>query len=119
MRVGIRVPVAARRAELHPEFHALLAAANLPPIWFHDLRHTAATLLLAQGVDPRTIVETRGHSQISLTLIVSLEQPDCVAFGDYFSRHVEPLQSRCGRCIIGAFERGRVAHRASLHNRRE
>jgi hypothetical protein len=80
------------------EFHALLAAANLPPIRFHDPRHTAATVLLAQGVDPRTIIETLGHSQISLTLIVSLEQPHCVAFGDHFSRHVEPLQSRCGWC---------------------
>ena len=34
----------------------------------HQRRHTAATLLLAQGVDPRTIMETLGHSQISLTL---------------------------------------------------
>ena len=34
----------------------------------HDLRHTAATFLLAQGVDARTIMETLGHSQISLTL---------------------------------------------------
>ena len=34
----------------------------------HDLRHTAATLLLAQGVDVRTIMEVLGHSQISLTL---------------------------------------------------
>ena len=50
------------------EFHALLEAAKLPSIRFHDLRHTAATLLLAQGVDPRTIMETLGHSQISLTL---------------------------------------------------
>jgi hypothetical protein len=33
-----------------------------------DLRHTAATLLLAQGVDARTIMETLGHSQISLTM---------------------------------------------------
>ena len=46
----------------------LLEAAGLPSIRFHDLRHTAATLLLAQGVDPRTIMETLGHSQISLTL---------------------------------------------------
>ena len=37
-------------------------------IRFHDLRHTAATFLLAQGVNPRTIMETLGHSQISLTL---------------------------------------------------
>ena len=50
------------------EFHALLRAAGLPAVRFHDLRHTAATLLLAQGVDPRTIMETLGHSQISLTL---------------------------------------------------
>jgi len=50
------------------EFHELLAVANLPSIRFHDLRHTAATLLLAQGVDPRTIMETLGHSQISLTM---------------------------------------------------
>jgi integrase len=50
------------------EFHALLTTVQLPSIRFHDLRHTAATLLLAQGVDPRTIMETLGHSQISLTL---------------------------------------------------
>ena len=39
-----------------------------PVIRFHDLRHTTATLLLAQGVDARTIMETLGHSQVSLTL---------------------------------------------------
>lgn len=50
------------------EFHAMLTAAHVPRVRFHDLRHTAATLLLAQGVDPRTIMETLGHSQISLTL---------------------------------------------------
>jgi len=51
------------------EFHAMLTAApDVPRIRFHDLWHTAATLLLAQGVDPRTIMETLGHSQISLTL---------------------------------------------------
>ena len=49
-------------------FKAILRDANLPAIRYHDLRHTAATLLLAQGVDPRTIMETLGHSQISLTL---------------------------------------------------
>jgi integrase len=50
------------------EFHDLLERAGLPHVRFHDLRHTAATLLLAQGVDPRTIMETLGHSQISLTM---------------------------------------------------
>ena len=50
------------------EFRAMLLVAKVPLVRFHDLRHTAATLLLSQGVDPRTIMETLGHSQISLTL---------------------------------------------------
>jgi integrase len=39
-----------------------------PAIRFHDLRHSAATLLLAQGVSPRYITELLGHSQVSFTL---------------------------------------------------
>lgn len=50
------------------EFQAMLKATGVSRVRFHDLRHTAATLLLAQGVDPRTIMETLGHSQISLTM---------------------------------------------------
>lgn len=46
----------------------VLTAAKLPPLRGHDLRHTAASLLLAQGVAPRTIMEILGHSQISLTM---------------------------------------------------
>lgn len=42
--------------------------AGLPAIPFHDLRHTTATLLLAQGVHPKIVQERLGHSQISLTL---------------------------------------------------
>ena len=53
---------------LHRTFKMILRGAGLPNIRYHDLRHTAATLLLAQGVDPRTIMETLGHSQIGLTL---------------------------------------------------
>ncbi|WP_313896323.1 tyrosine-type recombinase/integrase [Streptomyces sp. YIM 98790] len=34
----------------------------------HDLRHTCASLLLAQGVDARTIMEMLGHSTITMTL---------------------------------------------------
>jgi integrase len=39
-----------------------------PKIRFHDLRHSAATLLLAQGVSPRYITELLGHSQVSFTM---------------------------------------------------
>lgn len=39
-----------------------------PPIRFHDLRHSAATLLLAQGVQPKYITEFLGHSQVFFTM---------------------------------------------------
>jgi integrase len=50
------------------QFKELLAAASLPNVRIHDLRHSCATLLLAQGVSPRVVMETLGHSQVSLTL---------------------------------------------------
>ena len=71
---------------------AVLKAAGLPDIRFHDLRHTHATLLLAEGVNPRVVQERLGHSQVSLTL------------GTY--SHVLPdLQreaaERVGRALLG------------------
>jgi integrase len=44
------------------------AKPKLPKMRIHDLRHTCATLLLAQGVHPKTVQEILGHSQISLTM---------------------------------------------------
>ncbi len=35
---------------------------------FHDLRHACASLLLAQGVHPRVVMETLGHSNIGQTM---------------------------------------------------
>jgi integrase len=49
-------------------FKEILRAAELPALRLHDLRHTTATLLLTQGVHPRVVMETLGHSQVSLTL---------------------------------------------------
>jgi site-specific recombinase XerD len=34
----------------------------------HDLRQPCTTLLLAQGVHPRVVMETLGHSHVPLTL---------------------------------------------------
>ena len=41
---------------------------RLPRIRFHDLRHTAATLLLAAGIHPKVVQERLGHAQIGMTL---------------------------------------------------
>jgi len=49
-------------------FCPLLERAGLPRIRFHDLRHTHATLLLVQGVNPKVVQERLGHSQIAITL---------------------------------------------------
>ncbi len=49
-------------------FRPLLQRAELPPIRLHDLRHTAATLLLSRGINPKVASEMLGHSSVSITL---------------------------------------------------
>ncbi|HET8601505.1 MAG TPA: site-specific integrase, partial [Segeticoccus sp.] len=41
--------------------------AGLRRIRFHDLRHTCASLLLAEGVSARVVMELLGHTQLSIT----------------------------------------------------
>lgn len=38
------------------------------PIRFHDLRHTAATLLISSGIDLKTVQEICGHEDITTTM---------------------------------------------------
>jgi integrase len=52
----------------HRAWRELLAEAEVPQARLHDARHTAATLLLQQGVPARVAMEMLGHSQIGLTL---------------------------------------------------
>jgi integrase len=40
----------------------------VPRIRPYDLRHTAASLLLASGVHPKIVAERLGHSTVNLTL---------------------------------------------------
>jgi integrase len=50
------------------EFYRILDTSDVPRVRFHDLRHSAATLLLAQGVHPRVVMDMLGHSSIAVTL---------------------------------------------------
>jgi integrase len=59
-------------SQLHPaavtaRFVQLAADAGLPPVRLHDLRHGAASIMLAAGVPMKVVSETLGHSMISIT----------------------------------------------------
>jgi len=49
-------------------FGRVVRRAGVPAIRFHDLRHTAATLLLARGINVKVVSEMLGHANISITL---------------------------------------------------
>ncbi|MEV0115517.1 site-specific integrase [Streptomyces sp. NPDC050844] len=48
-------------------FERLVELSGLPPIRLHDLRHVAASLMLAAGVDVKIVSETLGHSDSRIT----------------------------------------------------
>src|SRR5579863_840871 len=48
-------------------FKRLLKKADLPNVRFHDLRHGAATVLLAAGVPLKVVSEMLGHSSVAIT----------------------------------------------------
>ena len=57
---------------LHPRnvlrtLHRVLAAADLPRVRFHDLRHSAASLLIAEGVQLVEVSMLLGHSELRVT----------------------------------------------------
>lgn len=58
-------PLDPKNVEVH--LKSVLKSAGLPPMSFHKLRHTAATLMVAGGVELHQVMKQLGHSQISLT----------------------------------------------------
>lgn len=58
---------------VHPDslsswFHNFVQQSGLPPITLHSLRHTNATLMIANHVDIRTVAGRLGHAQTSTTM---------------------------------------------------
>ncbi|HEU5377694.1 MAG TPA: tyrosine-type recombinase/integrase [Ktedonobacteraceae bacterium] len=81
-----------RDGRILDEFRMILAEVGLPlKMHFHDLRHSAATLLFAAGVNPKVVSEALGHSSVSITLGL---------YGD-----VTPdMQDETGRVMDNLFE---------------
>jgi hypothetical protein len=57
-----------RKTFVRRKFKPAAKAANLLPLRVHDLRHTAAGLMIALGAHPKVIQERLGHSSIKVTL---------------------------------------------------
>ena len=55
---------------LSRRFHKLTLQAGFPNLRFHDLRHTHATLLFAQGEKVHTVQERLGHEDPSTTISI-------------------------------------------------
>jgi integrase len=58
---------------IHPDcfthtFKRRVERAGVPPIRFHDLRHTHATMALRAGIHPKVVSERLGHSSVGITL---------------------------------------------------
>ena len=49
-------------------YKEILQETGLPDCRLHDLRHTAATLMLGWGIHPKVVQERLGHAHISHTL---------------------------------------------------
>ncbi len=59
-----------RPTSLNRPFRKFIELANVPYIRFHDMRHTHATLLLELGVNPKSVADRLGHSNVKTTLDV-------------------------------------------------
>jgi len=87
-------------------FRPAVKRAGLPDgVRYHDLRHTYASLLIAEGAHPRAIMERLGHSSIQVTL---------GTYGHLFPTLDEALTSRLDKAIQS--ERGnRSGARVAQH----
>ena len=78
---------------LNRSFAVILEMAGIPRIRFHDLRHTAATLLLGKGIHPKVVSEMLGHANTSMTLDVyshatpTMQRQAATAFDQLFPRN--------------------------------
>ncbi len=73
-------------------FLRALRKAGLPKIRFHDLRHTYASLLIAQGEHPKYIQTQMGHSSINVTMDI---------YGHLMDTVNQKAACRLGRSVLG------------------
>ncbi|MET9263836.1 site-specific integrase [Amycolatopsis sp. NPDC004079] len=86
-------------ADVSDEFTYLVRAAGLPPITLHGLRHGAATLMLAAGVDMKVIQHILRHSSIKVTM-------------DLYTNVAQEVAADAAQRLASAIPRQAAVHRA-------
>ncbi|WP_409174825.1 tyrosine-type recombinase/integrase [Brevibacillus fortis] len=75
---------------LNRSFDSIIQKAGIRKIRFHDMRHTHASLLLKQGVNPKIVSERLGHANVRITLdtyshlLPNLQKDTADEFGKLF-----------------------------------
>jgi len=77
---------------LYRRFFPALRRAGLPRMRFHNLRHTYASLLIAQGEHPKYIQSQLGHSSINVTMDI---------YGHLMETVNQKAASRLGKTVLG------------------
>jgi site-specific recombinase XerD len=85
-------------------FQDTLSEAKLPRQRFHDLRHAAASFMLAEGVSLRVVMEVLGHSEIGTTANI---------YGHVMPELSKDATDRVGKLLGG--ERDRVALKSAVN----
>jgi integrase len=65
---NLQTGVLYKTKRIRNHFRRLARAASVPAITLHQLRHTAATLMLASGVHAKVVQEQLGHANIAMTM---------------------------------------------------
>lgn len=82
---GLGTPT--HKSNIRRVFKSIIKKAEVPKIRFHDMRHTYATLLLLQGVNPKIVSERLGHADVRITLdtynhlLPSMQKETALQFG--------------------------------------
>lgn len=81
-------------SNLRRAFQRLVKEAGLAPLRVHDLRHTAATLMLRASVHPKIVSEMLGHANVGITL-------------DTYSHVTPTMQREAAEAMDAILRRGR------------
>ncbi len=90
---------------LSQEFERHVRDAALPPVRFHDLRHTYATLALQAGINVKMVSARLGHSTVAFTL-------------DVYSHAIPEMDEQAAE-IFSMFMRGASHIRSSARSARQ